>query len=68
MGGSTYPGNALTGSHPFCREFFDRFVGLTEVAQGHAAKNVVRFRELDAFIANDFDPIAPGIVKVEKAL
>src|SRR5262245_414639 len=53
--------------HSFVSELLDRLLVLREMRQPHAAQHVWRLGELDIVVADDLDPVAPGIDKIEEA-
>ena len=56
----------LPGRHAFFGEFPDRLRGLGQVRQPHASQHVRRFGELDVVVADDLEPVAPGIAEIQE--
>ena len=52
--------------HAFLGEFIDRLLVLGQMRQSHATQHVRCLGELDIFVADNFNAIAPRVEKVEK--
>lgn len=51
--------------HAFFSEFIERIGGLSQRAGTHAFEHMRCLGELHVIIGNDFNPIAPGVAKVQ---
>jgi hypothetical protein len=53
-------------NHTFLGQFLFRILVFGKVRETHPAQHVRRLGELDVLIADDLNPITPGVAKVEE--